>query len=92
MAEGRRKTDPEIVELPVRTMAVVRTTGDPNELGERVFKALYGAVYTLKCDLKKRGVEFKVKPPRARSFAGESWQSVPREQWGEQPSGRGASR
>jgi hypothetical protein len=81
MAERRRKTDPEIVELPARTMAVIRTTGDPNELGERVFKALYGAVYTLKFDLKKRGVEFKVEPPCARWFAGESWQSVPREQW-----------
>ena len=48
------RTDPEIVELPARKMAVVHTCGDPAELGEGVFKALYGAVYTLKFDLKKR--------------------------------------
>ena len=81
MAAKRAKTDPEIVEMPARTMAVVRTLGDPNIVGERVFKALYGAAYTLKFDLKKRGVEFKMEAPRARWFAGESWRSVPREQW-----------
>jgi hypothetical protein len=42
MAARRAKTDPEIVEMPARTMAVVRTLGDPNDVGERVFKALYG--------------------------------------------------
>ncbi len=62
-------------------MAVVRTCGDPSELGERVFKALYGAVYTLKFALKKQGADLKVEPPRARWFAGESWRKVPREQW-----------
>lgn len=36
------KTDPVIVEMPATRMAVVRTTGDPNEVGEAVFKALYG--------------------------------------------------
>jgi len=81
MSPRRSKTDPEIVELPARTMAVVRTTGDPSEVGESVFKALYGAAYTLKFDLKKRGEEFKVEPPRARWFAGEGWREVPREQW-----------
>jgi hypothetical protein len=81
MSARRAKTDPEIVELPARTMAVVRTTGDPNEVGAQVFKALYGVAYTLKFDLKKRGVEFKMEAPRARWFAGESWRSVPREQW-----------
>lgn len=75
------KTDPEIVELPTRTMAVVRTCGDPSELGESVFKALIGAAYTLKFALKKQGVEFKVEPPRARWFAGENWREVPRERW-----------
>jgi len=75
------KTDPEIVELPSRTMAVVHTTGDPNEVGERVFKALYGSAYTLKFDLKKQGIEFKMEPPRARWFGGENWNEVPREQW-----------
>jgi len=78
---ARTAKGPEIVELPARTMAVVHSVGDPSEVGERVFKALYGAVYTLKFALKKRGVEFKVEPPRARWLAGENWQSVPREQW-----------
>ncbi len=81
MAARRAKTDPDIVEMPARTMAVVRTLGDPNIVGERVFKALFGAAYTLKFDLRKRGVEFKMEAPRARWFAGESWRSVPREQW-----------
>lgn len=81
MSARRAKTDPEILEMPARTMAVVRTFGDPNELGERVFKALYGAAYTLKFDFKKRGIEFKMEAPRARWFVGENWRNVPREQW-----------
>jgi hypothetical protein len=81
MSPKRVNSDPEIVEMPARTMAVVRTFGDPNDLGEQVFKALYGAAYTLKFDLKKRGDDFKMEAPRARWFAGENWKSVPREQW-----------
>ena len=81
MSAKRLRTDPEIVEMPARTMAVIRTVGDPNELGESVFKALYGAAYALKFDLKRRGVDFKMEAPRARWFAGEHWKSVPREQW-----------
>lgn len=81
MSPRRLKTDPEIVEMPARRMAVVRTCGDPSELGERVFKALFGAAYTLKFALKKQGVEMKVEPPRARWFAGANWREVPRERW-----------
>lgn len=81
MSSRKLRTDPEIVQLPSRTMAVVRTLGDPNELGEGVFKALYGAAYSLKFDLKKRGMEFKMEAPRARWFAGENWRDVPRERW-----------
>jgi hypothetical protein len=81
MTAKRSKTDPEIVEMPARTMAVVRAVGDPNDLGERVFKALYGAAYTLKFDLRKSGADFKMEAPRARWFAGENWMSVPREEW-----------
>ena len=81
MAARQSDTDPKIVQMPSRTMAVVHTTGDPNEMGERVFKALYGAAYTLKFDLKKRGAEFRMEPPRARWFAGESWKDLPRERW-----------
>jgi hypothetical protein len=62
-------------------MAVVRTVGDPQDVGENVFKALYGAAYTLKFGLKKQGVDFKVEPVRARWFAGDGWKDVPREEW-----------
>ena len=81
MSPRKLKTDPEIVEMPNRTMAVVHTVGDPNELGETVFKALYGAVYPLKFTLKKQGVDFQVEPPRARWFGGEGWKDVPRDEW-----------
>lgn len=70
---------PEIIELPARKMAVVTSKGDPNVVGEAIFKPLYGAVYTLKFDLKKRGIEpFKVEALRAR------WPDahlVPKDQW-----------
>ena len=81
MSPRRLKTDPEIVETPARTMAVMHSVGDPTEVGEAVFKALYGAAYALKFDLKKRCVEFKVEAPRARWFAGEDWGTLPREKW-----------
>lgn len=70
---------PEIVELPARKVATVTSKGDPNVVGEQVFKPLYGAVYTLKFDLKKRGLEtFKVEGLRAR------WPDahlLPKDQW-----------
>ena len=70
---------PEIVELPSRKVATVTSKGDPNVVGEQVFKPLYGAVYTLKFDLKKRGLEsFKVEAVRAR------WPDahlLPKDQW-----------
>lgn len=72
---------PELAEMPATTMAVVHSVGDPAEVGPRVFPALYGAVYGLKFALKKLGVEYKVTAPRARWFAGEGWQSVPRDEW-----------
>ncbi len=75
------RKEPEIIEMPARRMAVVHSTGDPNEVGETVFKALYGAVYPLKFALKKQGVAYKMEPPRARWWAGEKWRDVPREQW-----------
>ncbi len=52
--------EPEIVELPARKMATVRTIGDPSVALSKVMPALYGAVYTLKFDLKKKGVTMKV--------------------------------
>ena len=72
------KDAPQILELPAQTMAVVRTQGDPNEVGAQMFPALYGAVYPLKFALKKLGRDFKVGPLRAR------WPDthlVPKDQW-----------
>lgn len=57
---------PDIVTLPSVTVAVVHSSGDPNESGPEVMKALYGAAYGLKFALKRRGVEMKMDAPRAR--------------------------
>lgn len=73
-----RRTEPRIVTLPDRRMAVVHTTGDPNVVGEAEMKALYGALYGLKFALKKQGVAFAVEPLRAR------WPDahlLPKDQW-----------
>ena len=71
--------EPEIVEMEPQKMAVVTSKGDPNVVGEKVFPALYGSVYTLKFDLKKQGLEtFKVAGLRAR------WPDahlLPKDQW-----------
>lgn len=70
---------PEIVQMPPRKVASVTSKGDPNVVGEQIFKPLYGAVFTLKFDLKKKGLEpFKVEPLRAR------WSDahlLPKDQW-----------
>jgi hypothetical protein len=72
---------PEIVEMPSETMATVHIVGDPTEVVQRVFPALYGAVYPVKFGLKKQGLEFKITPPRARWFGGPEWATLPREEW-----------
>jgi hypothetical protein len=59
-------TEPEIVTLPDVTVAFVHTSGDPNESGPQVMKALYGAAYGLKFALKNRGVDMPMGAPRAR--------------------------
>ncbi|MEW6034096.1 MAG: GyrI-like domain-containing protein [Chloroflexota bacterium] len=72
------KLEPEIVEMPSQKMAVVKTVGDPNVVAEQAFPALFGSVYALKFALKKKGIDFKVRPPRAR------WPDahlVPKDQW-----------
>ena len=70
---------PVITEMPAQTMAVVVTKGDPNVVGAQVFPALYGAVFTLKFQLKKSGQgDFKVSGLRAR------WPDLhilPKDQW-----------
>ena len=61
------KTDPQILEMPPQKMAVVYGKGAPEKVFAKVLPALFGSVYTLKFDLKKRGLEsFKVGCPRAR--------------------------
>lgn len=60
-------------------MAIVEGKGAPDKVFAKIFPALFGSVYTLKFDLKKRGLEtFKVECPRARYPDG---LSVPKEEW-----------
>jgi len=65
--------------MPAQKMAVVYGKGRPDKVFSEVFPALYGSVYTLKFDLKKKGLPtFKVSPPRSRYPDG---LLVPMEQW-----------
>ena len=58
---------PEIVEMPAQKMAVISGKGAPDEVFSEVVPALYGSVYTLKFDLKKKGLPtFKAGHLRAR--------------------------
>jgi hypothetical protein len=67
MSPRKLKTDPIILEMPSQKMAVIQGKGSPDKVFAKIFPALYGSVYTLKFDLKKRGLEsFKVGCPRAR--------------------------
>lgn len=67
MAPRKSRTDPQILEMPNQKMAAVYGKGAPDKVFSAVLPALYGSVYTLKFDLKKRGqTTFKVEPPRAR--------------------------
>ncbi len=72
------KQEPKIIEMPSQKMAALHSKGDPNEVMPQLMPALYGSVYTLKFDLKKKGREFKVGVLRAR------WPDahlVPKNQW-----------
>ena len=72
------KKEPQIVEMPSQKMAVVYTKGDPNKVTAEAMPALYGSVYTLKFELKKKGIDFKVSGLRAR------WPDsslVPKDEW-----------
>ncbi len=61
------KTGSIILEMPPQKMAVVNGKGAPDKVFAELMPALYGSVYTLKFDLKKRGLEtFKVSGLRAR--------------------------
>jgi hypothetical protein len=67
MSPRKLKTDPVILEMPSQKMAIVQGKGSPDKVFAKIFPALFGSVYTLKFDLKKKGLEsFKVGCPRAR--------------------------
>jgi len=55
------KKEPQILEMPPQKMAVVYGKGAPDKVFPELMPALYGSVYTLKFDLKKKGLPtFKV--------------------------------
>ncbi|MFC1994629.1 GyrI-like domain-containing protein [Chloroflexota bacterium] len=67
MASQKLKTDPQLIEIPPQKMAVVYGKGAPDEVFPKLMPALYSSVYTLKFDLKKKGLPtFKVSGLRAR--------------------------
>ncbi len=79
MSPRKSKTDPQILEMPPQKMAVVRGKGAPDKVFAETMPALYGSVYTLKFDLKKRGLPtFKVSGLRARY---PDAHLVPKEEW-----------
>ena len=67
MAPRKSKTDPQILEMPSQKMAVVYGKGAPDKVFPEFLPPLFGSVYTLKFDLKKKGLPtFKVSSPRTR--------------------------
>jgi len=71
--------EPQIVAMPPQKMAVVRGKGAPEKVFSELMPALYGSVYTLKFDLKKKGLStFKVSGLRARY---PDAHLVPMEEW-----------
>jgi hypothetical protein len=70
--------EPQILELPSQTMATVRSKGDPNDTSPTVMSAFFSAVYTVKFELKKKGISMTVRHLRAR------WPDahiLPKNQW-----------
>jgi len=71
--------EPQILEMPPQKMAVVRAKGAPDKVFPEFMPALYGSVYTLKFDLKKKGLPtFKVSGLRARY---PDAHLVPKDEW-----------
>ncbi|MFC2060047.1 GyrI-like domain-containing protein [Chloroflexota bacterium] len=72
-------TEPQILEIPSQKMAVVHAKGAPDKVFAEMSPALYGSVFTLKFDLKKKGLPtFKVSGLRARY---PDVHLVPRDEW-----------
>jgi len=70
--------EPEILEMKSQKMAVVHSKGNPNRVLRKVLPALYGSVFTLKFDLKPKGIAFKGGGLRGR------WPDanlLPKDQW-----------
>ena len=73
------RTDPQILEMPSEKMAAVHAKGAPDKVFPEVMPALYGSVYTLKFDLKKKGMPtFKISAPRTRY---PDAHLLPKDQW-----------
>ena len=73
------KKEPQIVEMPPQKMAVVCGKGAPDKVFPELMPTLYGLVYTLKFDLKKKGLPtFKVSGLRTRY---PDAHLVPMEEW-----------
>ena len=73
------KQEPLILEMTSQKMAVVHAKGAPDKVFPEFMPALYGSVYTLKFDLKKKGLPtFKVSGLRARY---PDAHIVPMEEW-----------
>jgi hypothetical protein len=79
MSPRKSKTDPMIIEMPPQKMAVVQGKGTPDKVFPEIMPALYGSAYTLKFDLKKKGLPtFKVSGLRGRY---PDAHLVPKEEW-----------
>jgi len=79
MSLRKSKTDPQILKMPPQKMAVVHAKGAPDKVFPEFMPALYGSAYTLKFDLKKKGLPtFKVSGLRARY---PDAHLVPMEEW-----------
>ena len=79
MTPQKSKKEPQILEMPPQKMAVVSGKGTPDKVFAELMPALYGSVYTLKFDLKKKGLPtFKVSGLRARY---PDAHLLPMEQW-----------
>ena len=79
MSPRKSKTDPVIMEMPPQKMAVVQGKGTPDKVFPEIMPALYGSAYTLKFDLKKKGLPtFKVSGLRGRY---PDAHLVPKDEW-----------
>ncbi len=79
MPPRKSKTDPQILEIPAQKMAADTGKGAPDKVFAELMPSLYGSVYTLKFDLKKKGLPtFKVSGLRARY---PDAHLVPKEEW-----------